>query len=45
MIFLKKPIADIYIVESYKEYNYANTDRSMANESEATMGYSIIQRA
>jgi len=24
----RKPLVDIYLVESYKEYNYENTDRS-----------------
>lgn len=42
---LKKPLADIYIVESYKEYNYENTDRSMGDESGSPMLYSLVQRA
>ena len=42
---LKKPLADIYIVESYKEYNYENTDRSMGDESGSPILYSLVQRA
>jgi len=45
VVVLKKPLADIYIVESYKEYNYENTDRSMSNESGGPMVYSLVQRA
>ena len=42
--YLKKPLTDVYIVESYKEYNYSNTDRSMGNERDSnhSMGLTLI---
>ena len=40
---LRKPIADIYLVESYKQFNYENTDRSMGIQP--ALGYSLMQQA
>ena len=43
-VFLKKSLTDVYIVESYKEFNYQNTDRSMGDErtSNISMGLSLM---
>ena len=32
-VTVKQPIADIFFVESYKDYNYGNTDRTMGKVS------------
>ena len=37
---LREPLADIYLVESYKEHNYEFTDRTMGDES--SMGLNMM---
>ena len=43
VMVIRKPLVDIYLVESYKEFNYLNTDRSDNVEEDAGYtGYSIL---
>ena len=43
IVVIRKPLVDIYLVESYKEFNYINTDRSDNVEEDAGYtGYSIL---
>lgn len=47
IVVIRKPLVDIYLVESYKAYNYLNTDRSeserMADGSLAdSPGYGLL---
>ena len=47
VVIVRKPLADIYLVESYKKFNYENTDHNHPEVDGAGngIGMALVQRA
>ena len=47
VVMVRKPLADIYLVESYKKFNYENTDHNHPEVDGAGngIGMALVQRA